>query len=54
VNRIFEIASVDLGVHQEEQAQQWPDHHAGRCAEEGVAGVESAMRVFGRLEKIAS
>merc|ERR1712093_48600 len=26
-----------LGVHQEEQAQQRPDHHAGREAEEGPA-----------------
>merc|ERR1711990_1019488 len=27
-----------LGVHQEEQAQQGPHHHAGREAEEGPAG----------------
>merc|ERR1711959_75799 len=27
----------DLGVHQEEQAQQGPHHHAGREAEEGPA-----------------
>merc|ERR1712196_734404 len=29
----------DLGVHQEEQAQQGPHHHAGREADEGDLGV---------------
>merc|ERR1712118_40514 len=28
---------IHLGLHQEEQAQQGPDHHAGREAEEGPA-----------------